>query len=101
MKGNETMKLKNNLSKEAYVNAYREQGYNDAQIDALMYSLKYGLSLEKYVTPNVLEDHMDILNEFLANDKDIACYFDADGVLDVASLELDDDIYTRHMLGYY
>lgn len=34
MKGNETMKLKNNLSKEAYVNAYREQGYNDAQIDA-------------------------------------------------------------------
>lgn len=101
MKGNETMKLKNNLSKEAYANAYREQGYNDGQIDALMYSLKYDLSLEKYVTPNVLEDHMDILNEFLANDKDITCYFDADGTLDVATLELDDDIYTRHMLGYY
>lgn len=101
MKGNETMKLKNNLSKEAYVNAYREQGYNDAQIDALMYSLKYDLSLEKYVTPNVLEDHMDMLNEFLANDKDITCYFDADGTLDVASLELDNDIYVRHLLGYY
>lgn len=95
------MKLKNNLTREAIEESYRAQGYNDAQIDALMYSLKYGLSLEKYVTPNVLEDHMDILNEFLANDKDITCYFDADGTLDVATLELDDDIYTRHMLGYY
>lgn len=95
------MKLKNNLSNDAYINSYREHGYNEAQIDALMYSLKYSLSLEKYVTPNILADHMDILNEFLANDKDITCYFDDDGTLDVATLELDDDIYTRHMLGYY
>ena len=95
------MKLRNNLTREAIEESYRAQGYNNNQIDELMYSLKYDLSLEKYVTPNVLEDHMDILNEFLANDKDITCYFDADGTLDVATLELDDDIYTRHILGYY
>lgn len=95
------MKLKNNLSNDAFRNSYREQGYDDAQIDALMYSLIYDLSLEKYVTIDISAEHMDILNEFLANDKDITCYFDDDGVLDVASLELDNDIYVRRLLGYY
>lgn len=95
------MKLRNNLTEEAYIRSYLEQGYDDGQIKELLYSLENDLGLEKYVTVDVIDDHMQILNEFLANDKDITCYFDDDDTLDVATLELDDDIYTRHMLGYY
>lgn len=62
--------------------------------------MKYGLHLENYVTIDVSAEHMDILNRFLENDTDITQYFD-NGVLDVASLELDNDIYVRHLLGYY
>ena len=94
------MKLKNTLTREAIEESYRAQGYNNNQIDELMYSLKYGLHLENYVTINVSAEHMDILNRFLENDADITQYFD-NGVLDVASLELDNDIYVRHLLGYY
>lgn len=94
------MKFKNNLTREAIEESYRAQGYNDTQIDELMYSLKYDLHLENYVTINVSAEHMDILNRFLENDADVKQYFD-NGVLDVASLELDNDIYVRHLLGYY
>lgn len=95
------MKLRNNLTREAIEESYRAQGYNNNQIEELMYSLKYGLHLENYVTINVSAEHMDILNRFLENDADITQYFDNNGVLDVASLELDNDIYVRHLLGYY
>lgn len=94
------MKLRNNLTREAIEESYRAQGYNNNQIEELMYSLKYGLHLENYVTIDVSAEHMDILNRFLENDTDITQYFD-NGVLDVASLELDNDIYVRHLLGYY
>lgn len=95
------MKLRNNLTREAIEESYRAQGYNNNQIEELMYSLKYGLHLENYVTIDVSAEHMDILNRFLENDADIKQYFDNNGVLDVASLELDNDIYVRHLLGYY
>lgn len=95
------MKLRNNLTREAIEESYRAQGYNNNQIEELMYSLKYGLHLENYVTIDVSAEHMDILNRFLENDTDIKQYFDNNGVLDVASLELDNDIYVRHLLGYY
>lgn len=65
------MKLKNNLTREAFEESYRNQGYNEEQIEALMYSLKYDLHLENYVTINVSAEHMDILNRFLENDADI------------------------------
>lgn len=95
------MKLRNNLTREAIEDSYRAQGYNNNQIEELMYSLKYGLHLENYVTIDVSAEHMDVLNRFLENDTDIKQYFDNNGVLDVASLELDNDIYVRHLLGYY
>ena len=94
------MKLRNNLTREAIEESYRAQGYNNNQIEELMYSLKYGLHLENYVTIDVSAEHMDILNRFLENGTDTTQYFD-NGVLDVASLELDNDIYVRHLLGYY
>ena len=95
------MKLRNNLTREAIEESYRAQGYNDNQIEELMHSLKYGLHLENYVTIDVSAEHIDILNRFLENDADVKQYFDNSGVLDVASLELDNDIYVRHLLGYY
>lgn len=95
------MKLRNNLTREAIEESYRAQGYNNNQIEELMHALKYGLHLENYVTIDVSAEHMDILNRFLENDADITQYFDNNGVLDVASLELDNDIYVRHLLGYY
>lgn len=95
------MKLRNNLTREAIEESYRDQGYNNNQIEELMYSLKYDLHLENHITIDVSAEHMDILNRFLENDEDITQYFDNDGVLDVASLELDNDIYVRHLLGYY
>lgn len=95
------MKLKNNLTKEAIENMYREQGYSVEQIKELIYSLENDLGLEKYVTPDVIEEHMDTLNTFLENSIDIEQFFEADGTLDVATLEQHSDIYTRHILGYY
>ena len=95
------MKLRNNLTREAIEESYRAQGYNNNQIEELMYSLKYGLRLENYVTIDVSAEHMDTLNRLLENDTDIEQYFDNNGVLDVASLELDNDVYVRHLLGYY
>lgn len=95
------MKLMNNLTREAIEELYRAQGYNNNQIEELMYSLKYGLHLENYVTIDISAEHMDMLNRFLENDADIKQYFDNNSVLDVASLELDNDIYVRHLLGYY
>lgn len=95
------MKLRNNLTREAIEESYRAQGYNNNQIEELMHALKHGLHLENYVTIDVSAEHMDILNRFLENDADIRQYFDNNGVLDVASLELDNDIYVRHLLGYY
>ena len=95
------MKLRNNLTREAIEESYRAQGYNNNQIEELMYSLKYGLRLENYVTIDVSAEHMDTLNRLLENDTDIEQYFDNNGVLDVASLDLDNDIYIRHLLGYY
>ena len=95
------MKLRNNLTKEAIEESYRAQGYDNNQIEELMYSLKYDLHLENYVTINVSAEHMDTLNRLLENDTDIEQYFDNNGVLDVASLDLDNDIYIRHLLGYY
>lgn len=95
------MKLKNNLTREAYVRSYLEQGYDGGQIKELLYSLEHDLGLEKYVTVDVIDDHMQILNEFLENYINIDEFFEEDGTLDVATLELHSDIYTRHKLGYY
>ena len=94
------MKLKNNLTREAFEESYRNQGYNEEQIEALMWMLDNDLDFLSLMSPEINGEHMDILNRFLENDADITQYFD-NGVLDVASLELDNDIYVRHLLGYY
>ena len=95
------MKFKNNLTREAIENTLREQGYIDGQISILSYSIEHNLGLEKYVTRDIADEHMSILIEFLEDGRSIDDYFFNDGMLDIPTLELDDEIRTRHLLGYY
>ena len=95
------MKLKNNLTREAIENMYREQGYDEDQIEALMFSIENNLGLEKYVTQDINEDYMNVLIDFLEDGRSIDDYFLDDGTLDVPTLILDNDIRIRHKLGYY
>lgn len=95
------MKLKNNLTREAILNMLIEQGYIEEQIIILIYSIEHNLGLEKYVTKDMSDEHMRILIEFLEDGRSIDDYFFNDGTLDIPTLELDDEIRTRHLLGYY
>lgn len=95
------MKLRNNLTREAIENTLREQGYIEEQIIILVYSIEHNLGLEKYVTRDIDNEHMSILIEFLEDGRSIDDYFFNDGTLDIPTLELDDEIRTRHLLGYY
>lgn len=95
------MKFKNNLTKEAIEESYREQGYVEEQVVILAYSIEHNLGLEKYVTKDMSDEHMSILIEFLEDGRSIDDYFFNDGTLDIPTLELDDEIRTRRLLGYY
>lgn len=95
------MKLKNNLTREAILNMLIEQGYIEEQIIILIYSIEHNLDLEKYVTKDMSDEHMRILIEFLEDGRSIDDYFFNDGTLDIPTLELDDEIRTRRLLGYY
>ena len=95
------MKFKNNLTREAILNILIEQGYIEEQIIILIYSIEHNLGLEKYVTKDMSDEHMSILIEFLEDGRSIDDYFFNDGTLDIPTLELDDEIRTRRLLGYY
>ena len=95
------MKLQNNLTREAIENTLREQGYIEEQIIILVYSIEHKLGLEKYVTKDMSDEHMSILIEFLEDGRSIDDYFFNDGTLDIPTLEFDDEIRTRRLLGYY
>lgn len=95
------MKLRNNLTREAILNMLIEQGYIEEQIIILLYSIEHNLGLEKYVTKDMSDEHMRILVEFLEDGRSIDDYFFNDGTLDIPTLELDDEIRTRRLLGYY
>lgn len=95
------MKLRNNLTREAILNMLIEQGYIEEQIIILLYSIEHNLGLEKYATKDMSDEHMRILIEFLEDGRSIDDYFFNDGTLDIPTLELDDEIRTRHLLGYY
>lgn len=95
------MKLRNNLTREAILNMLIEQGYIEEQIIILLYSIEHNLGLEKYVTKDMSDEHMRILVEFLEEGRSIDDYFFNDGTLDIPTLELDDEIRTRRLLGYY
>ena len=85
------MKFRNNLSEEAFRNLYREQGYNEKQIDELMDAQLYGVDgeIEKYVNPSISSKHINMLMQFAIEEEDLEIYFLLDGSLDEIGLEQD------------
>lgn len=94
------MKLRNNLSDEAFRNLCREQGYNEKQIDQLMEAQLYGVDgeIEKYVNPSISSKHINMLIQFVIEEEDLDRYFLRDGSLDEIGLEQD---YKSHCANVY
>lgn len=91
------MKLKNNLTREAFEASYRNQGYNEEQIEVLMYILDDDLDVEKVMTPDIDAAHMTMLLTLAEMDVDIQDeYFFDDGTLDVEELEYDFSNFERY-----
>lgn len=93
------MKFRNNLSDEAFENLYREQGYNDKQINVLLDALLYGLDIEEYVNPTISSKHMDMLLQFAIEEEDLDKYFLPDGSLDDIGLEHDYKSHCENIFG--
>lgn len=82
------MKLKNNLTREAFEESYRNQGYNEEQIEALMWMLDNDLDFLSLMSPEISGEHMSMLIELAETNTDIQDeYFFDDGTLDVEELE--------------
>lgn len=84
------MKLKNNLTREAFEESYRNQGYDESQIEALMWMLDNDLDFLRLMSPEISGEHMNMLIELAETNTDIQDeYFFDDGTLDVEELEYD------------
>lgn len=84
------MKLKNNLTREAFEESYRNQGYNEEQVEALMWMLDNDLDFLSLMSPKISGEHMNMLIELSEISDDIQDeYFFDDGTLDIEELEYD------------
>lgn len=84
------MKFKNNLTNEAYINSYYDQGYNEEQIECLMYMLENNLDSLDLMSVDIGSEHMRMFIALEEDGVDIHYeYFFADGTLDTDSLEFD------------
>lgn len=91
------MKLKNNLTREAFEESYRNQGYNEEQIEALMWMLDNDLDFLSLMSPKIRGEHMNMLIELSEISDDIQDeYFFDDGTLDVEELEYDFSNFERY-----
>lgn len=91
------MKLKNNLTREAFEESYRNQGYNEEQIEALMLMLDDNLDFLSLMSPEISGEHMNMLIELAETNTDIQDeYFFDDGTLDVEELEYDFSNFERY-----
>lgn len=93
------MKFRNNLSDEAFRNLYREQGYNEKQIDALIDALSYGIDIDEYINPSIEAKHIEMLIQFAIEEEDLDKYFLPDGSLDDIGLEQDYKNHCRNAYG--
>ena len=93
------MKFRNNLSDEAFENLYREQGYNEKQISALLDGLLYGIDIDEYINPSIEAKHIDMLLQFAIEEEDLDRYFLEDGSLDDIGLEYDYKSHCRNVYG--
>ena len=86
------MKLKNNLTREAFEESYFEQGYDREQVKALMWMLDNDLDFLHLMSVNIDSDYMNMLIELAEADFDVKEeYFFDDGTLDIDSVEWDYD----------
>ena len=91
------MKLKNNLTREAFEESYRNQGYNEEQIEALTWMLDNDLDFLSLMSPEISGAHMNMLIELAETNIDIQDdYFFDDGTLDVEELEYDFSNFERY-----
>lgn len=93
------MKFRNNLSDDAFRNLYREQGYNEKQIDVLIDALSYGIDIDDYAKPAISSKHLDMLVQFAIEEEDLDKYFLPDGSLDDAGLEYDYKSHCTNIFG--
>lgn len=86
------MKLKNNLTREAFEESYFEQGYDREQVKALMWMLDNDLDFLHLMSVEIDSDYMNMLIELAEADFDVKEeYFFEDGTLDIDSVEWDYD----------
>lgn len=91
------MKLKNNLTREAFEESYRNQGYNEEQIEALMLMLDNDLDFLSLMSPEISGEHMNMLIELAEIDADVRDeYFFDDNTLDIEELEYDFNNFERY-----
>ena len=91
------MKFKKNLPREAFEESYRNQGYSEEQIEALMWMLDNELDFLSLMSPEISGDHMNMLIELSEISDDIQDeYFFDDGTLDVEELEYDFSNFERY-----
>jgi hypothetical protein len=82
------MKLKNNLTREAFEESYRNQGYDEEQIEALMWMLDNELEVISLMSLEISGEHMNMLIELSEISDDIQDeYFFDDNTLDIEELE--------------
>ena len=82
------MKLKNNLTREAFEEAYRIQGYDEEQIECLMYMVENNLDFLCLMSIDVDSEHMNMLIELAETGANVQYeYFFDDNTLDIEELE--------------
>ena len=96
------MKLKNNLTREAFEESYRNQGYDEEQIECLMYMVENNLDFISLMSTDIDSEHMNMLIELAEIDADVRDeYFFDDGTLDVEELEYDFSNFERYQYCSY
>lgn len=82
------MKLKNNLTKEAFEESYRIQGYDEEQIECLTYMVENNLDFLRLMSTDIVSEHMNMLIELAETSTNVQYeYFFDDNTLDIEELE--------------
>lgn len=91
------MKLKNNLTREAFEESYRIQGYDEEQIECLTYIVENNLDFLCLMSTDIDSEHMNMLIELAETGVDIQYeYFFDDNTLDIEELEYDFSSFERY-----
>ena len=91
------MKLKNNLTREAFEESYRSQGYDEEQIECLAYMVENNLDFLRLMSTDIDSEYMNMLIELAETGANVQYeYFFDDNTLDVEELEYDFSNFERY-----